>query len=116
MDIFFKYKKIRLIVFLFLITAIVIYPLMLAKPKVVNATSSLGALQQQYNDLQNLINQNQQKIQQNNNNISNLQAQINSYQQLIFQKQVLVNNEKAQVEQLYSPDESNTYPPHEEHS
>lgn len=102
MNIFFKYKKIRLALFLFLITSIVIYPLMLAKPKVVNATSSLGALQQQYNDLQNLINQNQQKIQQNNNNISNLQAQINSYQQLIFQKQVLVNNEKAQIDQLDS--------------
>jgi peptidoglycan hydrolase CwlO-like protein len=95
-------KKLRIFIFSILSFAIVIYPFMISKNVVVKATSSIGILQQQYNNLQNLISQNQAKINQNNGNIANLQSRINSYQQLIFQKQVLVNNEKAQVNQLDS--------------
>ena len=95
-------KKFRIFIFSILSLAIVVYPFMMSNHVKVNATSSISALQQQYNDLQNLINQNQQQINNNNNNIQNLQAQVNSYQQLIFQKEVLVNNEKAQVDQLNS--------------
>ena len=95
-------KKFRIFLFSILSLAIVVYPFMMSNNVKVNATSSIGALQQQYNDLQNLIAQNQAKINQNNGNIQNLQSQINSYQQLIFQKQVLVNNQKAQVDQLNS--------------
>jgi hypothetical protein len=95
-------KKFRVFLFSILSLAIVVYPFMMSNHVKVDATSSISVLQQQYNDLQNLIAQNQAKINQNNGNIQNLQSQINSYQQLIFQKQVLVNNEKTQVAQLNS--------------
>ena len=95
-------KKLRILLFSILSFAIVVYPFMMSRNVVVKATSSIGALQQQYNSLQNLISQNQAKINQYNGQNANLQTKINSYQQLIFQKQVLVNNEKAQVNQLDS--------------
>ncbi len=98
----FSNKKIRISIFSVLSFLIAVYPFMLYKPGVVNATSSISSLQQQYNDIQNLINQNQQKINTFNTESSNLQPQINAYQQLIFQKEVLVNNERAQVAALNS--------------
>ncbi len=95
------YKNRFLKIGLFVIVTLSFFStLFISNPQSIVASSSLNSLQQQYQQLQNLINQNQSKINANNGAMANLNSQINTYQQLILQKQALISNEQTQINQL----------------
>ncbi len=95
----YKNKSFRIVLFS-IITLSFFSTLLITSPHTVGAGDSLNSLQQQYQQLEGLINQNQSKINANNGAIANLIPQINTYQQLILQKQALISNEQVQINQL----------------